>query len=260
MNKPAPVKVIAHRGESSIAPENTMAAFQLGLENGADGIEGDFRLTKDEQIVCIHDADTNRTGNRNLSIETSTLEQLEEIDVGSWKNISYSNERIPTLHKILESLPDQRRILIEVKSDSQIIPHLKNVLQNHASKIPDTIVMSFDHQLVRDFKDQMPSVTCIWIIGFKRNFWKLGRRPSKSSILNRLKVMNVDGINCRAEASIIDKPFVNAIHEMGKQFHVWTIDDVNKARHFENLGVDSITTNHPKKIREELERLRQNAR
>ncbi|MDA1056051.1 MAG: glycerophosphodiester phosphodiesterase family protein, partial [Planctomycetota bacterium] len=77
--------IIAHRGGSHDAPENTLAAFRLAFEQGADGIEGDFYLTRDNRIVCIHDADTKRVADKTLVVAESSLAELKRLDVGSWK-------------------------------------------------------------------------------------------------------------------------------------------------------------------------------
>ncbi len=98
-------QVIAHRGASFNAPENTLAAFRLAWQQGADGIEGDFYLTDDGEIVCLHDSDTGRTGDRKLSVGQSTLEQLRTVDVGISKGEKFRGERIPTLAEVLAVVP-----------------------------------------------------------------------------------------------------------------------------------------------------------
>ncbi|TWU26080.1 glycerophosphodiester phosphodiesterase family protein [Bythopirellula polymerisocia] len=89
--------LVAHRGASADAPENTLSSFQLAWEEGADAIEGDFYLTSDNQIVCIHDDTTERVSGVDLDVASATLEELRKLDVGSWKERKYINERIPTL-------------------------------------------------------------------------------------------------------------------------------------------------------------------
>ena len=106
----------AHRGASHNAPENTMAAFNLAWQENADGIEGDFYLTSDGQIVCIHDATTARTGDIDLTVATSTLAELKAVDVGSWKGSEWSGEQIPTLEEVLSCIPTGKYIQIEIKA------------------------------------------------------------------------------------------------------------------------------------------------
>src|SRR5210317_1799983 len=92
-----PPLLVAHRGASGDAPENTLPAFQLAWQQGADAIEGDFRLTSDGQIVCVHDGDTKRVANRTLTVKDTSLDELRQLDVGAWKGTRWEGTRIPTL-------------------------------------------------------------------------------------------------------------------------------------------------------------------
>ena len=115
--------IIAHRGASGEAPENTMDAFKLAWELGADGIEGDFHLTHDGHIVAIHDKDTNKVtkGKNKLIVKKTNLQELQKIDVGSWKNEKYFKARIPTLEEVIDSLPMGKKFFIEIKCGTEII-------------------------------------------------------------------------------------------------------------------------------------------
>ncbi len=104
--------IVAHRGASYDAPENTLAAFRLAWDQDADAIEGDFYVTKDQQIACIHDKTTKRVAPQQpeLSIANSTLKELQKLDVGSWKHPQYTAERIPTLKEVLATVPEGKQI------------------------------------------------------------------------------------------------------------------------------------------------------
>ena len=110
-------EIVAHRGASFDAPENTLAAFRLAWEQGADAVEGDFYLTADQQIVCLHDKDTKRTAPNQTSrvVSKSTLAELQQLDVGSWKAEKYKGEKIPTLQEVLKVIPANKKILIEIE-------------------------------------------------------------------------------------------------------------------------------------------------
>ncbi|MFV2065815.1 MAG: glycerophosphodiester phosphodiesterase family protein, partial [Pirellulales bacterium] len=97
--------IVGHRGASHDAPENTLAAFQLAWQRGADGVEGDFYLTSDGHIVCIHDADTERVAGEKLIVAESTLADLRQLDVGAWKGERWRGEKIPTLEEVLATVP-----------------------------------------------------------------------------------------------------------------------------------------------------------
>ena len=106
--------VIAHRGASHDAPENTLEAFRLAWEQGADAIEGDFRLTADRRIVCIHDATTARTGDRTLRVSRSRFDALRRVDVGAWKGARWRGASIPSLEEVLACVPAGKRLFIEL--------------------------------------------------------------------------------------------------------------------------------------------------
>ncbi|MEM7392442.1 MAG: glycerophosphodiester phosphodiesterase family protein [Verrucomicrobiota bacterium] len=100
---PADPIVVAHRGASKDAPENTLPAFNLAWEQGADAIEGDFHLTADDKIVCIHDRDTEEVASVKKIVRQSTLAELKRLDVGSWKGKQWADTRIPTLAEVFEN-------------------------------------------------------------------------------------------------------------------------------------------------------------
>src|ERR1700686_17426 len=99
------MELIAHRGASHDAPENTLAAFRLAWEAGADGIEGDFRLTRDGEIVCIHDPTTGRPAGVGLSVADTTLACLRELDVGALHGARWIGERIPPIQEVIATVP-----------------------------------------------------------------------------------------------------------------------------------------------------------
>ncbi len=107
--------IVGHRGASFDAPENTIAAFKLAWEQQADGIEGDFYITKDKQVVCIHDADTKRTAGKKLVVAESTLTELRELEYGKWKDAKFAGEPIPTFEEVLKVVPSGKLFVIELK-------------------------------------------------------------------------------------------------------------------------------------------------
>ncbi|MEK6570557.1 MAG: glycerophosphodiester phosphodiesterase family protein [Bacteroidota bacterium] len=111
--------VVAHRGCSGRAPENTVAAFEMALEFGADMIECDVRLTKDDEVVVFHDRTLNRTTDGGGPVEERTLEDLKKLDAGSWFSRRFSGERIPTLNEVLCLLEGRAFLNIELKADSR---------------------------------------------------------------------------------------------------------------------------------------------
>ena len=142
-------EIVAHRGASDAAPENTLAAFRLAWKLGADLIEGDFYLTTDGHIVTIHDKTTKRTAGKDLPVAQSTLAELRQLDVGVWKAPQYRGQRIPTLAEVLAVVPPGKKILIEIKCGPEIVPQLKTELAQSSLKPAQTIVIAFDESVVR---------------------------------------------------------------------------------------------------------------
>ena len=163
--------IVAHRGASHDAPENTLAAFKLAWEKGADAIEGDFHLTKDGKIVCIHDKTTKRTagGGPNLKIADSTLEQLRKLEVGAWKHERFRGEPIPTLEEVLAILPKRKRILIEIKCGVEIVEPLKKVLAKSRLERGQVAIIAFSTDVIAACKQALPKIPAFWLTSFRKN-------------------------------------------------------------------------------------------
>lgn len=249
------VEWVAHRGASHDAPENTLAAFHLAWQQNADAIEGDYYLTKDKQIVCLHDRSTQRIAGVELSVAQSTLAELRTLDVGSWKGPQFSKERIPTLGEVLATVPAGKKMLIEVKCGPEIVPFLKKQLADAEFPIHQTVVIAFDTQVISAVKKAMPQVKALWLTGYKRHKTTKKWTPTLPQILGTLNAINADGLDSHAHPSV-DAGFVKAIRKAGYEFHVWTVNTPDLARRMMNLGVDSITTNRPGFLRQALGPLR----
>lgn len=244
--------VIAHRGASYDAPENTLAAFNLAWEKGADGIEGDFYLTKDRQIVCIHDADTARTAGRKLDVAGSTLDQLRRLDVGRYRGEQFTGERIPLIEEVLATVPAGKKILIEVKCGPEIVPYLRDVLAKSKLDPEQTCVIAFDKDVIAATRKQISHIKAYWLAGFRKNEDTGAWEPSLEEVLRTAKEIDADGADLIANRQVVDAGFVKRLRNAGLEFHCWTINDPADAGHFQLLGVDSITTDRPDYIRRNL--------
>ena len=157
------------RGGSSFdAPENTLPAFELAWKQGADAIEGDFLLTKDNQIVCIHDGSTKRLADRNLAVRGSTLEELRKLDAGSWKHEKFKGTKIPTIAEVFATIPKGRKIFVEVKCGKEIIPHLVKEIGKSKLKTEQVVLICFKQEVVKAFKQAMPKNKAYWLSGLRR--------------------------------------------------------------------------------------------
>lgn len=244
--------IIAHRGASHGAPENTLAAFQLAWQEGADGVEGDFRLTADGQIVMVHDADTKRTANRKLVVAQATLEQLRELDFGGWKAPQYAGERIATLGEVLEAQPEGKWLFIELKTGPEIVEPLKHLLSAEGVPRERLVIIAFDQRVVTEVKQALPDIKAHWLTKYERD-WKRSWQPTAGEVIASLHASKADGLGSQAKPSVFNEKFVAALRGAGaSEFHVWTVDDPVVARFYLELGVWSLTTNRPAYLREQL--------
>ena len=160
------VEWISHRGESIDAPENTLSAFKLAMERDTDGIETDIHLTADGILVCIHDSDTGRVGDRRISIEASTFAEIETVDVSNGKP-EFKGEKIPTFRSVLEILKPGKLFYVEVKeNDERVLSAMRREID--AAKVPheQIVMISFHKAIVTASKHFMPDFKTLWLTCF----------------------------------------------------------------------------------------------
>ncbi len=249
------VILVAHRGASHAAPENTLPAFRLAFEEGADFVEGDFWLTRDEQIVCLHDDDTRRVAPKqpNRRVTESTLAELRELDVGASKDAKYAGTRIPTLEEILAAVPKDRGIYIEIKDDRpEIAKHLKRILDKSGLKPRQLIVIAFDPAIIQAVKAELPHVKAHWLYWW---YWdkKTGKLSNTADEIVRVaRAIRADGIDVN-KCRWANAEFIRQVRQAGLEFHVYTVNDLVDAARYVALGADSITTDRPRELRKEID-------
>ncbi|MBC8350192.1 MAG: glycerophosphodiester phosphodiesterase [Verrucomicrobia bacterium] len=240
--------VVAHRGASQDAPENTLAAFMLAWEQGADAIEGDFLLTKDNEIVCIHDKSTERLAGRKLIVKGSTLAQLQELDVGLGKGGKFTGTKIPTIAEVLATIPAGKKIFIEIKCGKEIIPPLLEEIKKSELNDEQVTMICFNTEVVRMLKIKAPQHKVYWLSNFKRN--KEGHWvPSLETVLQTLSSTKADGLDSHHG---IPEHTARRIQEEGFEWHVWTVNDLKTAKRLKALGVESVTTDVPGHLKKAL--------
>jgi len=244
--------VVAHRGASFDAPENTRASFLLAWEKDADAIEGDFYLTRDQKIVCFHDATTERVSDVNFRVEQSTLAELQKLDVGTWKDKRFSDERMPSLSDVLALVPSDKNFFIEIKSGPEIVPFLPRILQESGIKIDRVFIISFNKKVIRAVKERMPEQQAYWLAAFRQDEQTGKWTPTVEEVIATAKKIGADGVDLHANTDVVNSIFVDRCHQAGLSVHVWTVDNLNKAFLLQKMGVDSITTNRPGHLRRGL--------
>jgi glycerophosphoryl diester phosphodiesterase len=245
----APPEIIAHRGASDEAPENTRAAFRLGWEQ-ADACECDVTLTKDGRLAVIHDATTKRTAGLDRRVADQTLEELKSLDAGSWKGAKWSGEKIPSLEEVLEILPEGKRLFIEVKGGPESLPELERVLGAFPGKVARVAVIGFGYDTMVQVRKRLPKVQVFWISGSKPDK-KTGQVPDLDTLVAKARAGGLDGLDLE-KGFPIDAAFVAKVRTAGLKLYTWTVDDAATARAEAAAGVDGITTNRPGWLRREL--------
>jgi glycerophosphoryl diester phosphodiesterase len=246
--------LVAHRGASHIAPENTLPSYRLAFFEGADSIEGDFWLTADEQIVCIHDPTTKRTAPHQpvMDIRTSRLKELEHIDVGLWKSPAFRGTPIPQLAEILNELPAGMRLYVEIKQNTpKIIDAVLLSAQQCNISLGQLCLISFNQEILQQAKQRNPMLTVYLLHSLKPQIWNIPVKKYLQKIIDTAVASGADGLDL-GSGPLIDRWFVDAIRQAGLEFHVWTVNTVDEALRYIELGVDSITTDRPQGLRLEI--------
>jgi glycerophosphoryl diester phosphodiesterase len=244
--------IVAHRGASQDAPENTIAAFELAWEYGSDAIEADFYLTSDSQVACIHDPSTERVGKIKLPVAQTSLADLKQLDVGTWKGPQYAGERIPSLAEVVAVVPDAKTIYIEIKCGPEIVPAVKEELLKSDISPAQIVFISFKPEVIKALKTALPKYSALWIVDFQQDKKTGEWTPDCSEVLGTARRIGADGVDLNGNLEVVNQNFVRRCRNAGLGVHVWTIDDPEVARHFQRLNVASITTNRPRELRKVL--------
>ncbi|MCC7474159.1 MAG: glycerophosphodiester phosphodiesterase [Pirellulales bacterium] len=245
--------IIGHRGASHDAPENTLAAFKLAIEQGGDGFEGDYWLGAGDRIVCLHDADTKRVAGVKLSVTRTPWEQLRALDIGSWKAPQWKDERIPTYEQCLAILPAGKKFFVELKSKGEVVAPIRKAIVESKFPREQIVFISFHASAIAECKKQMPDVKALWLCGFDKPKKKGDKRKTADEVADTLDEIHADGLNAQAVPDYVDAKFIARLRERGyPKFGVWTVDDPKVAKFYADLGASAITTNRPGWLREQL--------
>ena len=247
------VEIIAHRGASFDAPENTLESFQLGWKQNADAVELDIMLSKDGKIVVIHDKDTKRLAGVDRPVVEQSLEELRALDVGLWKSPDWKGTRIPLFSDVLATIPEGKRLFIEIKSDSAILPELKRELAAANRPISQTALIGFSEKTMADAKQLFPELLVYWIVDIKPNAKTGKQSPPVEDLIRGAKEAKVDGLDLSAH-EVIDHAYASKIRDAGLKLAVWTVNDPALARQMIKAGVEGLTTDRPGWMREQLQK------
>lgn len=232
----APV-VIAHRGASAIAPENTLAAFRLAVRAGAPVIEFDVHQTRDHRLVVVHDASLQRTTGVRRAVERLTAREIIGLDAGSWFGSEHRGARIPTLDQVLRALKGRAALNIELKAGTRTLyPGLESrvlALVRRSGWRERVLVSSFRVRYLQRLRRMDATIA----IGVLIHPWSLG------GALSRAKRLSAASIH--PPARVVTADLVRRIHAAGCAVLPYTVDDAANKRRLIRLGVDGFFTNRP---------------
>jgi glycerophosphoryl diester phosphodiesterase len=217
----------------------------------AAAVECDVRMTRDNQVVVIHDSNTLRTSGVDISIEDANYSELSQLDVGSFKDLKYAGEKIPLLADIIQTIPagKNKRLFIEVKCGTEVLPYLKRIIED-SGKREQIVLISFKIEVVAQAKKILPDIPAYWLVMTNKDE-KTGRWiPHSLELIDKTKGYGLDGLNLNWAG--LNKDFVRKAHKASLGVYAWTVDDPNSARKLEKMSIDGITSNKPDLLMKEL--------
>jgi glycerophosphoryl diester phosphodiesterase len=236
--------VVAHRGASRVAPENTLAALKKAIEYGADYGECDVFQTKDGEIVLFHDEELERTTGKEGMIRDYTLAELKELEAGSWFKEEFRGEPIPTLREAIRLVKGKMKLDIEIKvsgEDAGITEKVVDIIRSE-NLGNACMVTSFEKQVIERVKEIAPDL----VTGF------IFDEDHPPGIFDG----NWDYV-C-SKRNIVDEAFVRKAKKKGKKVLVWTVDYPAEMKKLIGLGVDGIITDVPDVLKEVIGSIRKN--
>ncbi len=234
-----PVNVIAHRGASIDAPENSLAAFRLAADQQSDFVELDVQESADGEVLVVHDSALMKVGGSPLKIWEATAADLRAVDIGSYRSPAFSNERVPTLAEALAACKGRVRVVVELKSygHSQRLEERVVEIVEAAGMERETIFMSLEHSMSKRLKELRPS-------------WRVGVLAAKA--IGDLTSLGADFL--AVEKGLATRAFVRQAHQAGQQVYVWTVNEPAVMFELMSSGVDGLITDRPGVARDVVNR------
>ncbi len=238
--------VIGHRGASYHAPENTLPAFRLALEQGADAVELDAKLTGDGHVIALHDPTLERTTNGRGRPGDLALEDLRRLDAGAWMGRVFRGTRIPTLDEILGELGDRLLFNIELTNyrtpGDRLVEHVIDVVR--VRKMQSRVLLSsFFRRNLAEARRLEPEIAVGHLIG-----------PTRLAAIDWLRGTPVSTQAVHPYHLLASPRAVRRWHRQGRRVIVYTVDQVKRMQGLWRIGVDGIITNDPGKARQSVGR------
>lgn len=251
------VDVVAHRGSSGAAPENTLAAIRLAIEQKADVVENDIQRTSDGELVIVHDTTLARTtdveqvfpNRAPWSVGDFSLAEIKQLDAGSWFAPEFAGERVPTLAQWVNAVGQQAGMLLEPKAP-ELYPGIEADIDKELRSLPAfnralnagrVVVQCFNHLWLRAYKDRAPDVPVGLLYGTKPTEVEIAAAATWAQQVN-------------PALGAIDQSTVDQVHAHGMDINVWTVNAGTDMRRAINWRVDGVITNYPQVLRDILRR------
>jgi glycerophosphoryl diester phosphodiesterase len=239
--------IIAHRGASAYAPENTIAAFEKSIEHGADAVELDLRMTKDNVPVVLHDQDLDRTTNGNGDIQNFTLNEIKQLDAGNWFDEKFKGEKIPKLEEVFQKLKDTVKIIIEFKGGLGEYPGievktLELIKEYNLEK--KVILKSFDPNQLEKLRELNGNIPLLYVYA--------ARIPWLGMVIDTgisfISVFNLDVEYLQPHKILLSKSFTKEAQDASYKIIAWGVNDEDDISEMIDYGVDGIETDYPDKV------------
>ena len=250
MNTKIPT-LVAHRGASYLAPENTLSSVNLAWTLGATHVEVDVKLTSDQELIVFHDDTTERYNNINKKTYKYTYKELATLDVGSFKGEEWKDEKIPTLVQVLKTIPKHGTLIIELKDGLETIIALQKLYKTHPSIWLQLEFISFNYDVIGACKKAFPNNIALWLLDLDYNEETAESTLPTNQIIKKVKQHCLDGVNVFA-GEFANKIFFETLKKEGFLIYMWTINTVEHAKKYLDFQPDAITTDRPIWLQQQL--------
>ncbi len=215
--------IIGHRGAAALEPENTLLSIERAMDIGVDAVEIDVHLSKDKELVVIHDATVDRTTNGTGPVSSYTVQEIKRLDAGK-------GEAIPTLQEVIDLIDKQVLLIIELKEEGTERSVVDLLVRNNL--FDKACVISFWHRLVKTVKEMDGRIkTGVLLVGSPVDACIAAQASADALVM---------------KYSFVDRELVKMAHEKGLKVFIWNIDDQDLLKPYVDMGVDAIGTNDPR--------------
>ena len=235
------IQIIAHRGSATYVPENTLAALDYSIQHGADMAEIDVQMTKDKEVILMHDSNLKRTSGYDQKVTETTYQKIRQLEVGGRFDAAFFGEPIPTLEEALKKAKGKLTLMIEIKvSDdtSEITKKVIELIEAHNME-DECLIGSMDYRVLQVAKMINPDIQTVYITALAYGDYQ------------NLKDVDYYSI----EASFISYALISQVHHSGKQIYAWTVNKEATMQTMIAMQVDGIVTDNPTLLKKQMAHL-----